>query len=57
VKYVIFKSKNPFKKFFLGRTTGRTGPKKEDMSSKKSTSGNPNFDTLKFSIKMMVEKS
>jgi hypothetical protein len=37
----FFKSKNPFAKKFFGRTIGRTGPKKVDMSSKKRTSGNP----------------
>jgi hypothetical protein len=41
VKYVIFKSKNPFENQIFGRTIGRTGPKKEYMYSKRRTSGNP----------------
>jgi hypothetical protein len=41
VKYAIFKSKNPFVSKIFGRTIGRTGPKKEYMSSKRRTSGNP----------------
>jgi hypothetical protein len=40
VKYVIFKTKSQFENQIFGRTIGRTGPKKEYMSSKRRTSGN-----------------
>jgi hypothetical protein len=43
----FFKSKNPFAKTIFGRTIGRTGPKKVNMSSKRRTSGNP---TLKVNV-------
>ncbi len=46
VKFIIFKSKNPFENYFFGSTIGRTGPKKEDMSSKRMTSGNPGYQML-----------
>ncbi len=49
MKYVIFKSKNPFVSKIFGRTIGRTGPKKEYMSSKRRTCGNPKVDiNMKF---------